>query len=121
MLIFSCIMDNNAMFAAQQAQYGKMYGSLEAAGAAAAAAAGRRGDDVGAHVGAGAAAGALGTQSTINTRLGVNHLHILYLNGLVVKGKAARKCLLFNKFSEKFVYFAFFQWFKFLGIPIFCL
>ena len=80
MLIFSCIMDNNAMFAAQQAQYGKMYGSLEAAGAAAAAA-GRRGDDVGAHVGAGAAAGALGTQSTINTRLGVNHQLILYLNG----------------------------------------
>ena len=81
MLIFSCIMDNNAMFAAQQAQYGKMYGSLEAAGEAAAAAAGRRGDDVGAHVGAGAAAGALGTQSTINTRLGVNHQLILYLNG----------------------------------------
>ena len=30
---FSCIMDNNAMFAAQQnAVYGKMYGSLDATG-----------------------------------------------------------------------------------------
>ena len=60
-------MDNNAMFAAQQAQYGKMYGSLEAAGAAAAAA-GRRGDVDGGGV-SGAAAAALGTQSTINTRI----------------------------------------------------
>jgi len=46
---YSCIMDNNAMFAAQQnAVYGKMYGSLDASG--------RRADE-------------LGAQSTINTRI----------------------------------------------------
>jgi len=46
---YSCIMDNNAMFAAQQnAVYGKMYGSLDATG--------RRADE-------------LGAQSTINTRI----------------------------------------------------
>jgi len=46
---YSCIMDNNAMFAAQQnAVYGKMYGSLDATG--------RRTDE-------------LGAQSTINTRI----------------------------------------------------
>ena len=41
-------MDNNAVFAAQQVQYGKMYGSLDASG--------RRADE-------------LGAQSTINSRI----------------------------------------------------